>query len=79
MAMLAGKYLCFQMPAVLTMKIVVVISPLISLMHNQCLKLAKHGISACFLGSGKPDNRVEGKAMAGMYKIIFVCPETVLR
>ncbi|KAM0823751.1 hypothetical protein ACQ4PT_070663 [Festuca glaucescens] len=75
----SGKSLCFQIPALLTMKIVVVISPLISLMHDQCLKLAKHGISACFLGSGQPDNRVEGKAMAGKYKIVYVCPETILR
>ncbi|KAK3137483.1 hypothetical protein QOZ80_5BG0452900 [Eleusine coracana subsp. coracana] len=75
----SGKSLCFQIPALLTTKIVVVISPLISLMHDQCLKLAKHGISACFLGSGQPDSRVEGKAMAGLYKIIYVCPETVLR
>ncbi|PUZ64065.1 hypothetical protein GQ55_3G113600 [Panicum hallii var. hallii] len=75
----SGKSLCFQIPALLTTKIVVVISPLISLMHDQCMKLAKHGISACFLGSGQPDSRVEGKAMAGMYKIVYVCPETVLR
>ncbi|KAJ1254329.1 hypothetical protein BS78_K087100 [Paspalum vaginatum] len=75
----SGKSLCFQIPALLTTKIVVVISPLISLMHDQCLKLAKHGVSACFLGSGQPDSRVEGKAMAGMYKIVYVCPETVLR
>jgi Werner syndrome ATP-dependent helicase len=78
-AVLPGKSLCFQIPALLTAKVVVVISPLISLMHDQCLKLAKHGISACFLGSGQPDSRVEGKAMSGMYKIIYVCPETVLR
>ncbi|XP_020240756.1 ATP-dependent DNA helicase Q-like SIM isoform X2 [Asparagus officinalis] len=75
----SGKSLCFQIPALLTGKIVVVISPLISLMHDQCLKLAKHGISACFLGSGQPDRTVECKAMSGMYRIIYVCPETVLR
>ncbi|XP_015693330.1 ATP-dependent DNA helicase Q-like SIM isoform X2 [Oryza brachyantha] len=75
----SGKSLCFQIPALLTAKVVVVISPLISLMHDQCLKLAKHGISACFLGSGQPDSRVEGKAMSGKYKIIYVCPETALR
>ncbi|KAF3454518.1 hypothetical protein FNV43_RR04966 [Rhamnella rubrinervis] len=75
----SGKSLCFQIPALLTGKVVVVISPLISLMHDQCLKLAKHGISACFLGSGQPDSTVENKAMKGMYSIIYICPETVLR
>lgn len=75
----SGKSLCFQIPALLTGKVVVVISPLISLMHDQCLKLAKHGVSACFLGSGQIDKSVEEKAMNGIYGIIYVCPETVLR
>nr|XP_025888468.1 ATP-dependent DNA helicase Q-like SIM isoform X7 [Solanum lycopersicum] len=75
----SGKSLCFQIPALLTGKVVIVISPLISLMHDQCLKLAKHGVSACFLGSGQTDKSVEQKAMAGMYSIIYVCPETILR
>ncbi|KAH7655004.1 DNA helicase protein [Dioscorea alata] len=75
----SGKSLCFQIPALLSGKIVVVISPLISLMHDQCLKLAKHGVSACFLGSGQPDSSVESKAMSGIYSIVYVCPETVLR
>ncbi|XP_022965576.1 ATP-dependent DNA helicase Q-like SIM [Cucurbita maxima] len=75
----SGKSICFQLPALLTGKVVVVISPLISLMHDQCLKLAKHGVSACFLGSGQPDSSVEKKAMGGAYSIIYVCPETLLR
>ncbi|ESQ32235.1 hypothetical protein EUTSA_v10003644mg [Eutrema salsugineum] len=75
----SGKSLCFQIPALLTGKVVVVISPLISLMHDQCLKLSMHKISACFLGSGQLDNRIEQKAMQGMYQIIYVCPETVVR
>ncbi|KAL4351311.1 hypothetical protein GQ457_06G020920 [Hibiscus cannabinus] len=75
----SGKSLCFQIPALLTGKVVVVVSPLISLMHDQCLKLSKHGVSACFLGSGQPDSSVEQKAMRGMYSIIYVCPETILR
>ncbi|KAJ4797075.1 RECQ helicase SIM [Rhynchospora pubera] len=75
----SGKSLCFQIPALLTDKVVVVISPLISLMHDQCLKLARHGITACFLGSGQPDAQVEKKAMQGAYKIVYVCPETVVR
>ncbi|XP_052480031.1 ATP-dependent DNA helicase Q-like SIM [Gossypium raimondii] len=75
----SGKSLCFQIPALLTGKVVVVVSPLISLMHDQCLKLSEHGVSACFLGSGQPDSSVEQKAMRGMYSIIYVCPETILR
>ncbi|KAJ1387416.1 Winged helix-like DNA-binding domain superfamily [Sesbania bispinosa] len=75
----SGKSLCFQIPALLTGKVVVVISPLISLMHDQCLKLTSLGISACFLGSGQPDDTVEEKAMKGMYNIIYVCPETIKR
>ncbi|KAJ3702057.1 hypothetical protein LUZ61_005762 [Rhynchospora tenuis] len=75
----SGKSLCFQIPALLTDRVVVVISPLISLMHDQCLKLARHGITACFLGSGQPDSQVEKKAMQGAYKIVYVCPETVVR
>ncbi|XP_061338027.1 ATP-dependent DNA helicase Q-like SIM [Gastrolobium bilobum] len=75
----SGKSLCFQIPALLTGKVVVVISPLISLMNDQCLKLARHGVSACFLGSGQLDDTVELKAMRGMYSVIYVCPETVLR
>ncbi|KAJ7550448.1 hypothetical protein O6H91_07G102000 [Diphasiastrum complanatum] len=63
----------------MTGKTVVVVSPLISLMHDQCVRLAKHGISACFLGSGQPDKSVEGKAMAGAYSIVYVCPETFTR
>ncbi|KAL0357316.1 UNVERIFIED_CONTAM: ATP-dependent DNA helicase Q-like SIM [Sesamum calycinum] len=75
----SGKSLCFQVPALISGKVVVVISPLISLMHDQCLKLGKHGISACFLGSGQIDRSVEKKAMSGAYNIIYVCPETILR
>nr|KYP70494.1 putative ATP-dependent DNA helicase recQ [Cajanus cajan] len=73
------KSLCFRIPALLSGKVVVVISPLISLMHDQCLKLTKDGISACFLCSGQPDDTVEQKAMRGLYNIVYVCPESVLR
>uniref|UniRef100_A0A1D1ZDN4 ATP-dependent DNA helicase n=2 Tax=Anthurium amnicola TaxID=1678845 RepID=A0A1D1ZDN4_9ARAE len=75
----SGKSLCFQLPALLSGQVVVVISPLISLMRDQCLKLATYGVSACFLGSGQSDSSVEKKAMSGVYDLIYVCPETVLR
>lgn len=75
----SGKSLCFQLPALMTGKVVVVVSPLISLMHDQCLQLARQGVSACFLGSGQVDKTIELKAMAGIYNIVYVCPETLPR
>ncbi|KAH7414572.1 hypothetical protein KP509_14G000300 [Ceratopteris richardii] len=75
----SGKSLCFQLPALVTGKVVIVVSPLISLMHDQCQQLSRRGISACFLGSGQQDKSVEKKAMAGLYSIVYVCPETLPR
>ncbi|RZS14517.1 hypothetical protein BHM03_00046216 [Ensete ventricosum] len=42
------------------------------LANRDCLVLAA-------TGSGQPDSTVEYKAMCGMYKIVYVCPETILR
>ncbi|GJY49002.1 hypothetical protein Tco_0438958 [Tanacetum coccineum] len=68
----ARKLLCFQILPLLTRKVVVVISPLISLIHDQCLKLARHGVSICFLESRQVDQSVEQKALRGMYEIIYL-------
>eukprot|EP00850_Spirogloea_muscicola_P022454 SM000296S11289 [mRNA] locus=s296:13548:19151:+ [translate_table: standard] len=73
----SGKSLCFQLPALVTGAAVVVVSPLISLMHDQCVKLAAAGIAACFLGSGQPDAAIEAAAIAGAYDVIYACPETM--
>lgn len=75
----AGKSLCFQLPALITGKVVVVISPLISLMHDQCMQLSQRGISSCFLGSGQPDPVVERAALSGAYSLVYLCPETLTR
>lgn len=74
-----GKSLCYQLPAIISGKVVVVISPLISLMHDQCLQLAAAGVSACFLGSSQPDHGVERRALYGNYSHIYMCPESLPR
>lgn len=79
MLCIVGKSLCFQLPALMTGKVVVVVSPLISLMHDQCLQLSRQGVSACFLGSGQVDKTIELKAMAGIFNIVYVCPESLPR
>lgn len=74
-----GKSLCYQLPALISSKVVVVISPLINPMHDQCMQLAAAGVSACFLGSGQPDHGVELRALYGSFSVVYMCPESLPR
>ena len=80
----SGKSACFQLPPLLmqhcgTGGVAVVVSPLISLMRDQCASLNQKGISAIFLGSAQEDPQAETHAMEGQTSIIFVCPESLQR
>src|SRR5580692_2163936 len=46
-----GKSLCYQLPAVISGRTAVVISPLIALMQDQAAQLAQMGIPAAVLNS----------------------------
>jgi Werner syndrome ATP-dependent helicase len=46
-----GKSLCFQFPAIYLQELTICISPLISLMKDQVMKLNDMGIEAALLGS----------------------------
>ena len=77
----SGKSLVYQVPALLhETGCVLVISPLVSLMMDQCKALnAKKGTDvACFLGSAQHDFSVEQKAKQGHYRLVYATPEKAL-
>lgn len=74
----AGKSVCYQIPALLSDGITVVISPLISLMKDQVMALVKSGVPAAFLNSSltrEQYSRALSNLGAGRYKIVYVAPE----
>jgi superfamily II DNA helicase RecQ len=76
----SGKSLCFQFAAAVDAKaLVIVASPLISLMRDQVMSLLRKGISATFLGSAQNDKTMEARAMNGEFRVVYVCPETLSR
>ncbi len=74
----AGKSICYQIPALLSEGITLVISPLISLMKDQVMALKASGVAAAYINSSlTPGQQQEAirRASIGMYKVIYVAPE----
>ena len=74
----AGKSMCYQIPALLSDGVTLVVSPLISLMKDQVAALTLAGINAAYINSSltAPQCREAfRRAAAGQYKIIYVAPE----
>ena len=77
-----GKSLCYQLPAVMSEKTAVVISPLIALMQDQAAQLAQMGIPAAVLNStlsSEEQNRVMRQARAGGFRLLYLSPERLQR
>ncbi len=73
-----GKSLCYQLPAILTAGLTVVISPLIALMKDQVDALDTAGIAATALNSSLtlPELRRRLDDLErGAYKLLYVAPE----
>jgi ATP-dependent DNA helicase RecQ len=73
-----GKSLCYQLPALISGKTAVVVSPLIALMQDQAAQLAQMGIPAAVINSHQsPEERrnVMQRATRGEYRLVYLSPE----
>lgn len=73
----AGKSLCFVMPAILSCKLVLVVSPLVALMQDQVLRLRELGIAAEFLSPEGSNNQrdIFDSALSGELNVLYITPE----
>jgi ATP-dependent DNA helicase RecQ len=77
-----GKSLCYQIPAILSGGLAVVISPLISLMKDQVDQLNKVGVAAVVLNSSlRPEDYQKNKALLikGQAKLLYIAPESLFK
>ncbi len=73
-----GKSLTYQLPALLLDGTTLVVSPLISLMHDQVEALADVGIAATYLASTLEPAEMRSRIAdlrAGRYRLAYVAPE----
>jgi ATP-dependent DNA helicase RecQ len=74
----AGKSLCYQVPALLSGGLTIVVSPLISLMQDQVASLRRRNIPAAYLNStlSKEDQRaILQLALGGAARLLYCAPE----
>lgn len=73
-----GKSVCYQLPALLKPGLTIVISPLISLMHDQIDSLKQHGIAADFINSTLSQQEyaeIHSRLRRGDLKLLYIAPE----
>ncbi|HKY94719.1 MAG TPA: DNA helicase RecQ [Kiloniellales bacterium] len=78
----AGKSLCYQLPALLTPGVTLVVSPLIALMRDQVAALTRMGIAAGALTSGHAWEEVSATQRSlreGRLKLLYLSPERLAR
>lgn len=73
-----GKSICFQVPALASEGICLVVSPLVALMKDQVQNLEKVQVKAAYLHSGMRKREIDitlDNAVYGHFKFLYVSPE----
>lgn len=73
-----GKSICFQVPAILSEGLCIVVTPLIALMRDQVEQLNKRGIKATSIFSGMNKRAIDltlDNCIYGNVKFLYVSPE----
>lgn len=76
-----GKSICFQIPAMITDGVAIVVSPLIALMKDQVESLRSIGIPAAFINSSisyDKQQKIENAVLDGKIKLLYLAPERLL-
>src|SRR5256884_4379148 len=74
----AGKSLCYQLPALMTEGLTLVVSPLISLMQDQVSRLRRRGVAAAYLNSlltAAERRTILDAALDGSIRLLYCAPE----
>ena len=75
----AGKSLCYQFPAVYLNKTSLVISPLISLMNDQKMKMDELNIpTVCLNGTVSDKHEIQKQIMKNKYRVVYTTPEYIV-
>ncbi|WP_163933802.1 DNA helicase RecQ [Paraferrimonas sp. SM1919] len=77
-----GKSLCYQVPALATQGLTVVVSPLLSLMKDQVDSLVQLGVNAAYLNSSVANDEqaaIMEQVNNGQLKLLYVSPERLGR
>lgn len=75
----AGKSLCYQFPAVYLNKTSLVVSPLISLMNDQKMKMDELGIpTVCLNGTVNNKHIIQKDISENKYRVVYTTPEYIV-
>ncbi|HET8976405.1 MAG TPA: DEAD/DEAH box helicase, partial [Solirubrobacterales bacterium] len=69
-----GKSLCYQLPALASEDLTVVVSPLIALMRDQVARLTDLGHPAVMLASGGDNQQALDQIRGGQATVVFAAP-----